>query len=241
MAEWKNVSLLAMAANRGPLSERILHVLGRRPSNAGPRMLGLTGSVLFLAAGLGAANALFGIAYPIPAAKAEIKAVLVSSRSVVEHMARQVFPVSAPVAKVAAPQVPVAEKLATAADSESENLVVPSADLARLLPNQSIATPTMVASNAVSSFAKAPATHAAFNGQAKVTQCGNTSVFGRVISPNAVEMQGFFACSAAAWATMLRSGLAHVPWRAPIHILVICPVPMPAIRPIPIAATWWAD
>ena len=31
MAEWKNVSLLAMAANRGPLTQRILHILGRKP------------------------------------------------------------------------------------------------------------------------------------------------------------------------------------------------------------------
>ena len=70
MAEWEKAPALAMAANRGPLSERIFHILGRKPSGAGQRMLGLTGSVVFLIAALGAANALFGIAYPIPAAQA---------------------------------------------------------------------------------------------------------------------------------------------------------------------------
>src|ERR1019366_9047093 len=71
MAEWKRAPILAMAANRGPLSMRILHILGRKPSGAGQRMMGLTGSSLFLAAALAPANALFGIAYPIAAAHAK--------------------------------------------------------------------------------------------------------------------------------------------------------------------------
>jgi beta-lactamase regulating signal transducer with metallopeptidase domain len=185
MAEWKNVSMLAMAANRGPLSQRILHILGR--PGAGPRVAGLTGGALFLTAALAAANLLFGIAYPIPAAhaKAEIKAVLVSSRSAALHIAHQVLQVPEP---VKAPQITAPGQTEAASDSP---LAVPSPDLSRLLPNQSLGTPTVLASNAPSSV-QAPADDAAPNGQAKVIHCGNTSVFGRVLSANAVEMQGFY-------------------------------------------------
>lgn len=70
MAQWKSAPILAMAANRSPLSERVLHLLRRKPFDAKKRMLGLMGSVLFLTAALAAANALFGIAYPIPIAHA---------------------------------------------------------------------------------------------------------------------------------------------------------------------------
>ena len=95
MAAWEKSPALAMAANRGPLTTRIFHILGRKPSGAG-RMLGLTGSILFLAAALGAANALFGIAYPIPAAhaKANFKAALSSGQAAVDHLARQILPAS---------------------------------------------------------------------------------------------------------------------------------------------------
>ena len=71
MAEWEKAPELVMAANRGPLSRRILHILGRAPFGAGRRTLGVTGSILFLAAALGGANALFGIAAPIPPAQAK--------------------------------------------------------------------------------------------------------------------------------------------------------------------------
>jgi len=147
MAEWKNVSLLAMAANRGPLTQRILYVLGRKPSGAGQRVAGLTGGVLFLTAALAAANLLFGITYPIPA-KAEIRAVLVSSQSAALRLARQVFPVSGPAARIAAPQIAPPNNIETASGSKPENITAPSPDLSRLLPSQSLATPTVVASNA---------------------------------------------------------------------------------------------
>ncbi len=71
MAEWKAAPLLAMAANRAPLSTRILHILGRKPVSIGQRLLGLSGGLLFLAATLGAANALLGLAYPVPVAQAK--------------------------------------------------------------------------------------------------------------------------------------------------------------------------
>ena len=66
MADWDRVPVLAMAANRGPLSARIFHVLGQ--GRGGRRTPGLTGSVLFLAAAFIAAYAVFGIAHPpVPA------------------------------------------------------------------------------------------------------------------------------------------------------------------------------
>jgi beta-lactamase regulating signal transducer with metallopeptidase domain len=106
IAGWAMAPRLAMAANRGSLSERVFHILGQKPSGAGQRMLGLTGSVLFLAAALGAANALFGIAYPIPAAHAKesVKAALSSSGTAVGHMVRQALEASAPVARDAQPE-----------------------------------------------------------------------------------------------------------------------------------------
>lgn len=73
IAKWAMAPKLAMAAHRGPLSRRVLHILGQKPSRAGGRLLGVTGSILFLTAALGAANALFGIAYPIPTAHAEAR------------------------------------------------------------------------------------------------------------------------------------------------------------------------
>ncbi|HXS06768.1 MAG TPA: M56 family metallopeptidase [Rhizomicrobium sp.] len=101
MAEWEQAPALAMAANRGPLTARIFHILGRKSSGLGQRMLGLTGAILFLAAALGAANALFGIAYPI--AKAEAKAVAkivpTISRAAIDQVASLASQAAAPVVK----------------------------------------------------------------------------------------------------------------------------------------------
>ena len=66
MEEWRSAPALAMAANRGPLSDRIFRVLGLKPIGAGTRGIGLTGGVLCLTAALVAGNALLGIAYPKP-------------------------------------------------------------------------------------------------------------------------------------------------------------------------------
>jgi len=64
MEEWRSAPVLAMAANRGPLTERIVRVLGLQTLGAGMRGIGLTGSVLCLAAALVAGNALLGMAHP---------------------------------------------------------------------------------------------------------------------------------------------------------------------------------
>jgi beta-lactamase regulating signal transducer with metallopeptidase domain len=64
MEEWRSAPVFAMAANRGPLTERIVRVLGLKTLGAGMRGIGLTGSILCLAAALIAGNALQGIAHP---------------------------------------------------------------------------------------------------------------------------------------------------------------------------------
>jgi beta-lactamase regulating signal transducer with metallopeptidase domain len=155
MAEWEKTPFLAMAVNRGPLSERVFHIMGRKSVGAGSRMLGLTGSILLLAAGLFAANALFGIAYPIPAqAKARIKAVMVSGQSAVDRIAREVLQPGEPAAQITVPEQ-IIEKDETAPPSQSEvaknarpeNPVVPRTDLSRLVPTQTITAPKLLAPN----------------------------------------------------------------------------------------------
>src|SRR5580700_6900946 len=64
MEEWRSAPVFAMAANRGPLTERVVRVLGLKTLGAGMRGIGLTGSILCLAAALIAGNALLGMAHP---------------------------------------------------------------------------------------------------------------------------------------------------------------------------------
>jgi beta-lactamase regulating signal transducer with metallopeptidase domain len=63
MEEWRSAPVLAMAANHGPLTERIVRVLGLK-FGTGIRPVGIMGSVLCLTAALIAGNALLGIARP---------------------------------------------------------------------------------------------------------------------------------------------------------------------------------
>jgi beta-lactamase regulating signal transducer with metallopeptidase domain/sporulation protein YlmC with PRC-barrel domain len=72
MEEWRSAPTLAMAANRGPLTERVVRVLGLKTLGAGMRGIGLTGSVLCLTAALVAGNALLGMAHPSTARAASI-------------------------------------------------------------------------------------------------------------------------------------------------------------------------
>jgi beta-lactamase regulating signal transducer with metallopeptidase domain/uncharacterized protein YnzC (UPF0291/DUF896 family) len=69
MEEWRSAPVFAMAANGGPLTERIVRVLGLKTLRAGMRGIGLTGSVLCLGAALVAGKALLGLAHP-PSARA---------------------------------------------------------------------------------------------------------------------------------------------------------------------------
>ena len=64
MEEWRCAPVLAMAANRGPLTERVVRVLGLKTLGTEMRSIGLTGSLLCLTAALIAGNTLLGIASP---------------------------------------------------------------------------------------------------------------------------------------------------------------------------------
>ncbi len=64
MEQWRSAPVLAMAANRGPLTGRIVRVLDLKTRGTGMRGIGLTGSVLCLTAALVAGNALLGMTHP---------------------------------------------------------------------------------------------------------------------------------------------------------------------------------
>jgi beta-lactamase regulating signal transducer with metallopeptidase domain len=64
MEEWRSAPALAMAANRGPLTERVVRVLGLKTLGAGVRGIGLIGSVLCFTVALMAGNVLVGITRP---------------------------------------------------------------------------------------------------------------------------------------------------------------------------------
>ena len=64
MEEWRNAPVFAMAANRGPLTDRIMRVLGLKRLGAGMRGIGLMGSLLCLSAALAAGNAFVNLAHP---------------------------------------------------------------------------------------------------------------------------------------------------------------------------------
>jgi beta-lactamase regulating signal transducer with metallopeptidase domain len=70
MEEWRSAPVFAMAANRGPLTERIVRVLGLKTLGTGIRGIGLTGSILCLGAALIAGNALLGMSHPQSASAA---------------------------------------------------------------------------------------------------------------------------------------------------------------------------
>ena len=158
MEEWEQAPALVMAANRSPLSQRIFHLLDRKPLRAGQRMLGLTGSILFLAAALGAANALFGIALPIPTARAEasVKAVPSPNKVAIDQVAPPVPQPSTLAAKGAAPDQngnggtdrETAGLVETAAATrQAENRLVQPFALSQLLPKVPQIVPTPVAPN----------------------------------------------------------------------------------------------
>ena len=111
MEEWRSAPALAMAANRGPIAERILHLLGLNSSRAGIRKIGFAGSILFLTTALVAGNALLGIAYPAPHAFSSstpigrlIRPVAVLAQSAPQSQPPQAGPV--PAAKPSAAQTP---------------------------------------------------------------------------------------------------------------------------------------
>lgn len=108
MEEWRSAPVFAMAANRGPLSERVRHLLGMNASGDGVRKVGLAGSVLFLVTAAFAGNALFGIAYSKPTAYTGTGPIpvqgLLASATTQPQPVRQAAP--APAAKPSAAQNP---------------------------------------------------------------------------------------------------------------------------------------
>jgi beta-lactamase regulating signal transducer with metallopeptidase domain len=70
MGEWRSAPLLAMAANRGPLSERILCVLGREPTIYKPQSVAFSAGLLFLMAILTMSHVMPGGVFNMPPLKA---------------------------------------------------------------------------------------------------------------------------------------------------------------------------
>jgi len=70
MEEWRSAPVFAMAANRGPLSERIIRLLGLKQVRNTTHRVGLSGSLLCLVAALVAGHALLRITCPKPTAYA---------------------------------------------------------------------------------------------------------------------------------------------------------------------------
>jgi beta-lactamase regulating signal transducer with metallopeptidase domain len=78
MEGWRSAPVLAMAANRGPLTERVFRVLGRKSIGAEMRGVGLAGGLSCLTAALVAGNALLGIANPNPVHASESNSARIS-------------------------------------------------------------------------------------------------------------------------------------------------------------------
>ena len=66
MEEWRSAPALAMAANRGPLAQRVVRLLALKAAGTGRTRVGFTGSILCLGAALLAGHTLLGMAYPKP-------------------------------------------------------------------------------------------------------------------------------------------------------------------------------
>lgn len=158
MAEWEQAPALAMAANRGSLSQRIFHILGRTRLGTGQRLLGLTVSLVFLAMAIGA-NSLLGAAHPDLHTHASLKALLPPSHAVASNMA-QILQAGEAVASLSeagtseaaasspydqAVQTAPAERLVTS--RRVARLIASLPDLSQLLPSETPITPVQVAVN----------------------------------------------------------------------------------------------
>ncbi len=189
MAQWEAPPRLAMAANSGVLSERVFYILGRPPSGAGQRMIGLTGSVLFLAAALACANALFVVAAPpIVQAGETMKIGLQTALSAVSDRARQIFPESEPAGKDANKTASIS-KAEPAKEVPAATPVPPPADLSQFLPKPALSTPPLAPRTITASAPPVPASSTA--PQPVARPCYNRNVYGRVVSASAIQLQGF--------------------------------------------------
>ena len=115
MEEWRSAPVFAMAANRGPLTERVVRVLGLKTLGAGMRGIGLTGSVLCLTAALIAGNALLGMAHPASALASS------NSQAVPEPDANPSWQSAASSSAAAKPSAAHAQTSATGSSSASSS------------------------------------------------------------------------------------------------------------------------
>ncbi|PYX46019.1 MAG: hypothetical protein DMG79_17815, partial [Acidobacteria bacterium] len=113
MEEWRSAPAFAMAANRGPLGERIVRVLGLK---TGMRGIGLTGSILCLSAAMVAGNALLGMAHP-----ASVRAVAMAQTDAKPTASSQPAASSARSAKPSASHVQSGEQRTTSSSSASSS------------------------------------------------------------------------------------------------------------------------
>ena len=144
MEEWRSAPRLAMAANRGPLTERIVRVLGLKTLGTGIRSIGLTGSLLCLTAALAAGNALLGMAHPRLARASSILQATPKAESTQQPSAR---PATAAKPSAAQSEAPVASPAPSGSSyidaMKAAGLVNPSIDELVALKTQGV-TPEYV-------------------------------------------------------------------------------------------------
>jgi beta-lactamase regulating signal transducer with metallopeptidase domain len=136
MEEWRSAPTFAMAANRGPLTERIIRVLGLKTLGAGMRSVGFTGSVLCLTAALVAGNALLGIAHPSPVQASPTSQ---GATNPAAHSAQSSAAKSTPVAKPSASHPHIGDEATATEDGSSYIDAMKSAGVADLSADTLIA------------------------------------------------------------------------------------------------------
>src|SRR3989454_1618047 len=131
MEEWRTAPVLMMAANRSPLGERVVRLLGWNGAASRIRVAGLAGSFVCLAGALLAGNAFLGVAQAAlgaratPKQKQEKGSVIVvrpEPASAKERTAQAAKPAPAPTAQPAPrPQANPASEPQTASDGKKQS------------------------------------------------------------------------------------------------------------------------
>src|SRR5207245_11522868 len=129
--EWRTAPVLMMAANRSPLGERVVRLLGWNRAASRIRVAGLAGSFVCLAGALLAGNAFLGVAQaalgarPTPKQKQEngsVSVVRPEPASAKERTAQAAKPAPAPTAQPAPkPQANPASEPQTASDGKKQS------------------------------------------------------------------------------------------------------------------------
>jgi len=140
MEEWRSAPVFAMAANRGPLTERIVRVLGLKTLGTGMRGIGLTGSALCLTAALIAGNALIEMAHP-KSALAAIQIAHIETNFVQQHSTASSAPAKPSAGHVQSGSQPSSAAPSTSSTTSSTSYIdaMKSAGLGDLTVDQLIA------------------------------------------------------------------------------------------------------